>query len=57
MSRLATLREIAGVPAERLRGYKPFFEETEKTLREPRARRVRREDAIYGDGAGEERGG
>ncbi len=48
MNRLATLRRIAGVPASELRAYKPFFEQTEKVLREPRARRVRPEDAIYG---------
>jgi DNA-directed RNA polymerase specialized sigma24 family protein len=49
MNRLATLRKIAGVPASELRTYKPFFEQTEKVLQEPRARRVRPEDAVYGD--------
>jgi hypothetical protein len=48
MNRLATLRQIAGVPASELRAYKPFFEQTEKILQEPRARRVRPEDALYG---------
>ena len=49
MNRLATLRQIAGVPASELRAYKPLFEQTEKVLQEPRARRVRPEDALYGD--------
>ena len=49
MLRLGTLRQLAGVPAEKLRAYKPFFEQTESALRDPRARRVRRKDAAYGD--------
>jgi len=49
MNRLATLRKIAGLPARELRAYKPFFEQAEKVLHEPRARRVRPEDALYGD--------
>jgi hypothetical protein len=49
INRLATLREIAGVPARYLRVYKPFFEAIEKSLTEPRARRVRRDAAAYGD--------
>jgi hypothetical protein len=39
MNRLAALKKIAGVPAEQLRTYKPFFERTEESLRDPRARR------------------
>jgi hypothetical protein len=49
MNRLGTLREVTGVPAEKLRAYQPFFEQTENALRDPRARRVRRKGAIYGD--------
>lgn len=49
MNRLGTLREIAGVPAKELRAYKPFFEQIEKDLTEPRARRLRRKDAAFGD--------
>ncbi len=49
MNRLGTLWEVAGVAAEKLRAYQPFFEQTENALRDPRARRVRRKDAIYGD--------
>jgi hypothetical protein len=49
MNRLGTLRELAGVAAEKLRAYKPFFEQTERALRDPRARRLRRKDAAYGD--------
>ena len=49
INRLATLREIAGVPARYLRVYKPFFEAIEKSLTEPRAWRVRRDAAAYGD--------
>ena len=56
MIRLAMLRAIAGVPAIELRAYKPFFEETERALREPRARRVRPEDATYGDDPPDEGG-
>jgi hypothetical protein len=49
MKRLATLRQMAGVRAIDLREYKPFFEEVEKSLTEPRARRVRLTAAAYGD--------
>ncbi len=54
MNRLAKLEKIARVPARQLRAYKPFFEQMEKDLREPRARRLRRRDAAEGDGPGEE---
>ena len=58
MKRLSTLRRIAGVRAMDLREYKPFFEEMEKSLREPRARHVRRRGAGYGaDPTDEEEGG
>jgi DNA-directed RNA polymerase specialized sigma24 family protein len=49
MNRLAALGKLAGVPARELRVYKPFFERMEEDLRDPRARRVRRRDAAYGD--------
>jgi hypothetical protein len=49
MNRLARLEQIAGVHPEKLRAYKPFFEETEKALSEPRAKRIRREAAANGD--------
>jgi hypothetical protein len=49
MIRLATLKRIAGVPATRLRTYKPFFERVEESLRDPRARRGLRKQAAYGD--------
>jgi hypothetical protein len=58
MKRLSTLRRIAGVRAMDLREYKPFFEEMERSLTEPRARRVRRSAAAYGDDpTDEEEGG
>jgi hypothetical protein len=48
MNRLAALKKIAGVPAAKLRTYKPFFERTEESLRDPRARRGCRKQAAYG---------
>lgn len=49
MNRLANLKKLAGVPAKDLRAYKPSFEQIEKELTDPRARRLRRKDAAYGD--------
>jgi hypothetical protein len=49
MNRLAALKQIAGVPASKLRTYKPFFERTEESLRDPRARRGCLKQAAYGD--------
>ena len=49
MNRLATIKKLAGVPAIALRAYKPFFDQMEKDLTDPRARRLRRKDAAYGD--------
>lgn len=49
INRLALLRQRTGVSADHLRDYKPFFEQIESSLAEPRARRIRRGDAIYGD--------
>jgi hypothetical protein len=49
INRLGTLRQRTGVSADRLRDYKPFFEQIETSLTDPRARRIRRDDAIYGD--------
>jgi hypothetical protein len=49
MNRLATLKKLAGVPAKDLRAYKPFFEQMEKELTDPKAPRLRRKDAAYGD--------
>ena len=37
--------------------YKPFFEQIETSLTDPRARRIRRDDAIYGDPPTADRGG
>jgi len=48
MNRLQALNQLAGVPAKDLRAYKPFFEQMEKDLSDPRAKRVRRKDAAYG---------
>jgi hypothetical protein len=49
VNRLTLLEKLAGVPPKRLRAYKPFFEQTDESLRDPRARRLRRRDAAYGD--------
>jgi len=49
MNRLAALKKIAGVPAAKLRSYKPFFERTEESLRDSRARRGCGKQAAYGD--------
>jgi hypothetical protein len=57
MNRLGRLKEMTGVSGDKLRAYKPFFERAEASMSDPRARRVRRRDAIYGeepDGDGEE---
>lgn len=54
INRLARLREMTGVSAEALRGYRPVFARIEASITDPRARQVRRKDAIYGDDAGEE---
>ena len=49
MNRLATLKERSGISADKLRAYQPFFEKVEQSLTEPRAKSVRRKQAIYGD--------
>lgn len=51
MLRLATLKEIARMPAARLRTYKPFFERAEESLRDARARRGPWKQAAYGEEA------
>jgi hypothetical protein len=55
VSRLAELRKIAGVSPDKLRSHKPFFERMEKDLADPRARKIRRKDAIQGDDPPDER--
>ena len=52
MIRLATLKRIAGVPAEKLRAHKPFFERTEESLRDPRGKGGLRRPAAHGEEAG-----
>ncbi len=49
INRLNTLRDTTGVPADKLRAYKPFFDDIEKSLADPRAKRIRRKDAVHGD--------
>lgn len=49
ITRLATLRSRTGVEPTKLRTYKPFFDSVEKSITEPRARRIRRVDAARGD--------
>ncbi len=57
MNRLATLKGLAGVAAIELRAYGPFFERVERELTDPRARRVRRKAAAYGDDPSDDGGG
>jgi len=49
MNRLAALAKLADVPAIKLRAYKPLFERMEESLRDPRAKRVDREEAAFGE--------
>lgn len=56
INRLKLLRQRTGVSADKLRDYKPFFEEIETSLADPRARRIRRKDAMHGDDPDEDHG-
>lgn len=53
INRLNTLHKRTGLPPDELRGYTPMFDEIEKTIKDPRARRIRQQDAIYGDDPGD----
>ena len=49
INRLNTLHQRTGVTADKLRAYTPFFADIEKSIADPRAKRIRRKDAAQGD--------
>ena len=49
INRLNTLHQRTGVTADKLRAYKPFFDDIEESIADPRAKRIRRKDAAQGD--------
>ena len=49
LNRLNALQQRTGVPPEKLRAFQPMFADIETALTDPRAKRIREADAIYGE--------